>query len=183
MTRHDATRTLGEVVPFVRGEPRVPHADETRALALVLYATGGARSPAAVERLLPSYLEPMGLPVPTRQAIATWAREEDWNAQADDLWRARPRMGFEEMQRLTIGTALVLARRMHEMATGLDESPLEERILTTKQYEIGMRVLERIPALGQYAPPAPQLELDDVPRDVGEAKAKANMIQRGRTGS
>jgi hypothetical protein len=136
-----------------------------------------------VEKLLPSYLEPMGLPVPTRQAIATWAREEDWNAQADDLWRARPRMGFEEMQRLTIGTALVLARRLHEMATGLDESPLDERMLATKQYEIGMRVLERIPALGQYAPPQPERELDDVPREEGEARAKRMMIQRGRTRS
>src|SRR5262245_9750213 len=113
------TRESGDIVSFVRGAPRIPHPDETKTLALVLYATAGARSPAAVERLLPSYLESMGLPVPTRQTIATWAREEDWPARSDDLWRAHPSMGFEEMQRLTVGTALVLAKSMHDMATGV----------------------------------------------------------------
>lgn len=183
MTAQTSSTPGGEVVPFRRGEPGVAHADETRTLALIVYATGGARSPAAVERLLPPYLEPLGLPVPTRQTIACWAREEDWNRQADDLWRARPSMGFEEMQRLTIGTALVLAKAMHDMATGVDERPLDERILATKQYEIGMRVLERIPALGQYAPPTPPRDIEAMSQDEGEALAKQRLVRRGRTRS
>lgn len=172
MAERDATRPKGEIVPFLRGEPRVPHADETKTLALILYATSGARSPAAVEKLLPSYLEPMGLPTPTRQAIARWAREENWNGQADDLWRSRPTMFLDELARLTTGTLLVLAKQMHDMATGLDTRPIEERMLTTKQYEVGMRVAKDVPRATTYVPPQAEVQTDGMSRDEIEARAR-----------
>jgi hypothetical protein len=46
----------------------------------------GARNCAAVEQLLKEELAETGEAVPTRQAIATWARGERWAEQTDDLW-------------------------------------------------------------------------------------------------
>ena len=165
MTEH---ATPSAIVPL-RGLPGVAHSEDTKARCFVLYATAAARNCADVERLIAEELDGTSEVVPTRQAIAGWARDEQWAEQADDVWRNTKRWGKREPEVIALSNAMLGQQRRHEVLMG--------------KYNLADRTIERVLPLGAMeGPPEPAIETKDVPREAGEAQAKSAMIQRGKTG-
>jgi hypothetical protein len=176
----DQRESGAAVVSFVRGEPRVAHSDEVRQLAFVLWATVGGRPPAAVERLLAQEL-PDGVPLPTQQAIGSWARADDWAALADGYWRANHRDILQRLQLLTAANFYLSQVNKHEIQTGAYAGREAEAAVLLKAGELSDRLMERgvVPLL----PPVPEERPDDdagLSRQEREAKILERMAQRKR---
>jgi hypothetical protein len=146
-------------------------------LCWALFNSAAAGNCAEVERLFPHYA-PGGVPTPTEQCIRVWANDEQWARRSAEYWRDHKQAGMVELQRLTVGSLFVAQKRMHEMLTGADTRDINERLLTSKQYELVHRTAERLPALATITPPAEVKDTSEMTREEEEAGARAAMIQR-----
>lgn len=173
----ETERYIPEVVPFRAAVGTHEHDETSKTICFALFATAAAGNCAEVERLFPRYA-PDDMPVPHRSTIVDWARDHQWRERTAELWRSNKQMGLVELQRLTVGSAFVAAKVLHEMLTGADTRELSERILSAKLYELAFRTMERIPALASVSPPADVKHSSEMSREEEEANAKAAMIQR-----
>src|SRR5829696_3374166 len=140
------------VVP-VRGLPGVAHSDEVRMRCFVLYATEAGRNCASVETLIAEELDGTQEPVPTRQVIASWARDDQWSLQADELWRKTKVWGFRELQVLALSNALLGQRRRHEVLLGHYRNDNDTAAQYLKAGELSDRFIERVLPLSAMKPP------------------------------
>ena len=180
---NESTRQTGGVVPFVRAGHGQSHSEETKGLALVFYATGGARNCADVERMLARALEGTGEPVPTAQTIAGWAREENWPKKADELWRvSRGRMFYvnQIVAMGNVGTALEVIR---DGMLGRLEGDVAEQAIKIKAAELALRAPERLPWLATIEPPAEAVDTPQMSRAEKDAYLRSQLVQRHRKGA
>jgi hypothetical protein len=183
MSSDESTRVMGEVVPFVRGEAGIPHSDETRLLAKMIYCTSGARRPADVERLLQWELAGTGTPVPSQQTIGGWARDEGWAAEADELWRSHRQTALAMMQTLSmgnLGASLLVIRDILLREDGGDLGVVAAKL---KAAELNGRFVERLAWLQTIEPPAREVDTSQMTRAEREAYNQARLVQRHRKGA
>lgn len=152
---------------------------ETRARCFVLFATFGARNCSATARLYAAEVQREGLSAPDVRTIQIWANDDDWNRQADDLWRATKGRSNYELQVLFVANTMLSQKALHAILTGEDERDLNERIITLKAIETAMKSRERLPELARIEPPD-QLGTDDehAPREEREAKAMSAITRK-----
>ena len=168
-----------EIVPVRRSVPGVPHSDETKTRCFVLYSTEGGRNCASVERLIGEELEGTEEVVPTRQTIAGWARDEQWSAQADELWRKTKLWGARELQVIAIANAVLGQRRRHEVLLGNYRGDNDIAAQFLKAGELSDRFIERVLPLSAMKPPVEEeTDTEDLPRDEREALARQALVQR-----
>lgn len=184
----DGTRRhIGDIVPLnaEKSVERVAYDDETRTRCFVLYATFAARNCAKTARLYANEVKELGSPVPDVRTIQHWAADDDWYHQADDLWRNSKGRTPYELQLLTAANTMQGQQALHDILTGADMRPIEERLVTLKAIEVAMKTRERVPDLARVEPPEPDTTDDELSRDEREAIAK-QAIARGtpsRTGT
>jgi hypothetical protein len=160
----------------------VPFSDDVRARCFVHFATDAARNCAHVERLMAAELEGTDEPIPTRQTVAAWARDDGWHRQADDLMRSTRDWTREQLQAYVFANALLGQRRRHEVLLGMVTDPAQAAMYL-KAGELADRFVERVLPLTAIRPPEDrQDEDDDLPREEREARAMA-AIARGRRSS
>jgi hypothetical protein len=172
MIRSDVVPSGSAIVPLRRGDPQVRFTPEQKARCFELYATAAGRNPANVVLLYAEEVEE-GEPVPSRQTVWTWAKDEQWDRQANDLWRNTKGRSRFELQVLTVANAVISQRRLNAILMGTDPGDPAEKVITLKGIELAMRQYERIPQLTQVTPPE-ETEVDTagMTRDEIEAKAR-----------
>ncbi len=172
-----------EIVPApAESRPaRVAYDEETRARCFVLYATFAARNCAAVARLYAEEVKSLDLPAPDVRTLQHWANDEQWNAQADTLWRHTKGRTSYELQILSQANTMQGAKALHDILTGLDTRDLNERVITLKAIEVAMKAREKLPELARIEPPEETLDTDGLSKQDIEANAM-NAITRGRKG-
>jgi hypothetical protein len=169
---------MAEIVPLVRGDPYVPFSDDVRARCFVHFATDAARNCAHVERLMAAELEGTDEPIPTRQTIAAWAREDGWHRQADDLMRSTRDWTREQIQVYVFANALLGQRRRHEVLLGIVTDPAQAAMYL-KAGELSDRFIERVLPLTAIRPPEHEAaDTSELPREEREARARA-AVARG----
>lgn len=161
--------------------------DETRMRCYVIYATFAARNCAKTVRLYANEVHALGLPVPDVATVKRWAADDDWYHQADDMWRSSKGRTPYELQLLTAANTMQGQYALHDILTGQDERPIEERLVTLKAIEVAMKTRERVPDLARVEPPEPDTIDDDLPREEREAiamraVARGTPERGGRTG-
>ena len=168
--------TTAAIVPLRRGLPGVAHTVETKTRCFVLYATAAARNCAAVERLIAEELAGTGEPVPTRQSIAAWARDDAWDTQADELWRNTKQWGLRELQVIALANALLGQQRRHEVLLGLYRSDSDTAAQYLKGGELSDRFIERVlPLSAMRAPELEPQDLSGLSREQREALARQSL--------
>lgn len=170
---------MTEIVPL-RREVRPAgfvYDDETRVRCFVLFATMGARNCAATARLFANEVEGLDIRAPDARTIQLWAAEDDWNGQADNLWRNTKGRDLQELRHLASANTLLSQKAMHDILTGLDRRSVEERLITLKAIEVTMRSRERLPELAKIEPPEETTIDEDKPRDQREAEALQAMVR------
>lgn len=175
-------RNMGAIVALPREveAERVVYDDEARVRCFVLFATFGARNCAAVARLYEQEVKTLGLPAPDVRTIQRWANDEDWNGQADNLWRETKGRSNYELQILFQANTMQGQKALHNILTGMDERSIEERVVTLKAIEVAMRSRKELPELARIEPPEVKGEdQKDKPRDQREAEALAAITRRG----
>jgi hypothetical protein len=142
-----------------------------------------ARNCADVEIL---YREEVGPdePIPTRQVISTWARQDAWAEQADDIWRNTKGWTHEQLRVIYASSALLAAHRRHEIliGKGLDGVPNDIKAsLQLKAGELSDRAVERIFPLGRMQPGEKSTEdTKDMTRDEAESAARRRIVARSK---
>lgn len=171
---------MDAIVPLPRPNRAIgaPYDDETRVRCFVLYATFAARNCAKTAKLYANEVKALGLPVPDHSTIKRWAADEDWYHQADDMWRASKGRTPYELQLLTAANTMQGQYALHDILTGMDDRPVEERLITLKAIEVAMKTRERVPDLARVEPPDVETDTRDMTRDEREALAK-QAIARG----
>lgn len=182
----DETRShIGEIVPL-RGDARpagFAYDDETRARCFVLFATFAARNCAATARLYEQEVTALGLPAPDVRTIQLWAADEDWNGQADTLWRNTKGRTAYELQILSMANTMQATKALHDILTGGDQRDLNERIVTLKAVEVAMKNRERLPELARIEPPEQTVDTDSMSREEQEAHATAAIARKKGKGA
>ena len=159
----------------------VPSPIELINRAYELWSTVGGRNAAATRRLLEQEADD-GDALPNERSIRRWAKQHAWDVRADVMIRDTKDLTAYQLgvkwRAIMLGGADVLLAAQ----TGGYAGREMEGALAVKATEIGIRVIERGVLPLVVPPPAePEVE-EDVPRDELEARAKAAMVKRGKTG-
>ena len=169
----------GAVVPIRRGAAYTPFAEAVKDRALVIWSTTGGEDSAATERLLTAEADP-GDPIPTRQTISRWARDEGWAALAAAGWRALGARRVYELKLAMFCNLLLAQHVITDVLTGAYADNVRDGVLRLKGAELATRVYER----GLVAITVPTLPDDaaaddaDLPRAEREALAQARITAR-----
>lgn len=178
----ESSGDMGKMVAFVRGIPGVAHTEQVKQACLFVFCTSGGRSPARTEKMVARVLEPLGLAVPARQTIAEWANEENWHRHANDVWRHNSGQVMVDTQAAGVAALAASMQNMADLATGVDQRPIEERMVTIAAHKVIVQAARDLPGLTRVTPPEDVTDSAAKDRDEGEAQAKSAMIQRGKTG-
>lgn len=175
-------------IRIVRGTPQVRYSDGVKGRAFTLYGTIAARNSAAVEKLLREELAGTGEPIPSRQTVSGWARNENWAAQVDAEWRNSKDWTHDQLRVLALGNAILAAQRRHEILLGVgleDMDPGNRALLQLKAGELSDRAIERILPLSAMQPAPARIENDDpgLSRGEKEARARLRIVRRHQEGT
>lgn len=151
--RDESGRHLGEIVPIVRGDAGVAHPMEVRMRCFELYSTVAARNCAHVARLIAQELASTGEPVPTDRTIRSWATDEAWAKQADDLWRNTTGWAGEQLRAYVFANALLSEKNRHDIQLGLYAEDPQQAAVLLKAGELADRKQEKIFPLDALRPP------------------------------
>jgi hypothetical protein len=170
----------GAVVPFLRGDPQVRFPDTIKDLAFALWSTYCGGDGAATERMLAKELDD-GTPIPTRQTIARWAREDGWVAQRDEGWRNLKGRTVYELRAAMLSNVALAQKIKRDAMTGAFDDDVQAGALRLKGAELADRLLERaVIALAVPEPPADGTadDLSGLTRAEREARANEEMQRR-----
>ena len=131
----------------------MPHTDQVKHTCLFVYCTSGGRSAARTERMAARILEPLGLAVPSRQTIAEWANAEDWQRRANDVWRHNQMQVMVDTQAAAVAALAASMQNMADLVTGVDERPIEERMVTIAAHKVIVQAARDLPGLTRVTPP------------------------------
>jgi hypothetical protein len=165
-----------EIVPFTHGDAQVRYPDDIKDLAFRLWSTFCGGDSAATERMLIIELD-AGVPVPTRQTIAKWARDEGWAALRDEGWRNLKGRTVYELRVAMLSNVVLAQKIKRDAMTGAYSDDVPAGALRLKAAELADRLLERaVIALG--VPDAPDEDAPEADSHLSRAEREAKIIER-----
>lgn len=176
----ESTGQKSRIVALRRSDrrPVAVYDDATRVRCFVIYATMAARNCAATARLYADEARAFGEHAPDADTVRRWAADDDWPGQVDNLWRNTKGRTLQELQELASSNTLVGQKALHNILTGLDSRPIEERVLTLKAIEIAMKAREKLPELARVEPPEQERDTEGRTREELEAEAMAGIVRK-----
>jgi hypothetical protein len=160
-----------------RGEAWQAFPEDVKDLAFGLWETFCGGDSAAVERLLREEL-PEGAPIPTRQSIARWARDEDWAAKREAGWRNVKGRTVFELKLAMLGNVVLAQKIKRNAMTGAYDDTPQVAAIRLKAAELADRLLERA-VIGLAEPEPPDAgATDEDERNMTRAEREARIGER-----
>ncbi len=168
-----------DIIPFVRGDVQVRFPDEVKIRCFELYATVAARNAAHVERLYSREMAGTGEPIPTRQMINRWAKDEGWTRQADEMWRKTKNWGIEQLRAFVFANAVLAEKNRHDVQLGLYAEDSNQALVLLKAGELADRKLERVMPLAQLQPAQDETTDDELSNAEKQQRAMEKLRELG----
>lgn len=147
-----------------------------------MFATVAARNCAKTARLYALEAAQFGWSAPDARTIQLWAAEDGWQRQADAWWRETKGRTPYVLQIISAANTMQAQQALHDILTGMDQRPAEERAITLKAIEVAMKTRERVPDLARVEPPDADVDTEGKTREEREALAMQAVARGTRKG-